>query len=174
MKRLKITAILLAFILITGACSDTLRRVRDYDDEEETETEETEDDGIVSGLPEASEPLSEEILEGTWVTDTGMLCCFDFEDNTFTDSYGVDYDILEVNDDSIEVCLKLARGIYDMATLAVPIGDNLTIEASYCDGELYILDNVAHNLDSDEGQEFSERLQDRLSGSLEEYSSTGS
>lgn len=165
MKRLKITAILLAFILITGACSDTLRRVRDYDDEEETETEETEDDGIVSGLPEASEPLSEEILEGTWVTDTGMLCCFDFEDNTFTDSYGVDYDILEVNDDSIEVCLKLARGIYDMATLAVPIGDNLTIEASYCDGELYILDNVAHNLDSDEGQEFSERLQDRLSGS---------
>lgn len=157
MRRFTLFTSMLILALVISSCSIPSRSGTDHDEnDEETEAEET--------LPEGYEPLSEDILEGTWVTEHGRLCSFDFDEDIFTDSYGVDYDIVEVKDDSIELCLRLAGRVYEFTTLAVPNGDTFTIDATYANGELYILDSVAHNIDSDFGEEFTDNLRGLLSG----------
>ena len=110
------------------------------------------------------EPLTEDILEGLWVDEEGFVCRFDFEESIFTDRYGASYDIIEIGDDSVTISPESGLVNSSAMAYALPAGSSLTVNAVYSEGELHILDTVAYNTESDEGQEIAQSIRDRLEG----------
>lgn len=155
MRTIKITCIALAATLLLCACNKK--------PEETEEVYETE--------PSAEEPLdliplTEDILDGNWLNETGFICGFDTDRGIFTDPYGSEYYILEINDDSIVISLKQSDSIdyYYLTMLDLPFGTTLEISAKYDGSALHILNTYAYNGSSDEGAAFSQDIFDRLSG----------
>jgi len=110
------------------------------------------------------EPLTESLLEGLWVGEEGFVCRFDFEESIFTDRYGASYDIIEIGDDSVTISPESGLVNSSDMAYALPAGSSLTVNAVYYEGELHILDTVAYNTESDEGQEIAQSIRDRLEG----------
>ena len=110
------------------------------------------------------EPLTESLLEGLWVDEEGFVCRFDFEESIFTDRYGASYDIIEIGDDSVTISPESGLVNSSDMAYALPAGNSLTVNAVYSEGELHILDTVAYNVESDEGQEIAQSIRDRLEG----------
>lgn len=155
MKRVKLISIILAVSVLLCSCSDKAARRNDEEAVEETEAE-------VQTIP-----LTRENLEGTWIDDTGFVCRIDPDNDLFTDAYGEIYDIKSISEDSIELMIRAqSDGAYlNDRTYGLPICSSFTIDASYTeDGILHIFNTSAYNLDSDEGEEYSSNLEDRLSG----------
>ena len=123
-------------------------------------------EAIETDTSEASEPLTEESLEGIWVDDLGFVCRFDFENDIFTDSYGNNYQITGIGEQSITLSGVYGQSYEDLAynNYLLPVGNQITIDASVVNGGLYILDTVAYNTESEEGTVFTDQLRDKLAG----------
>lgn len=164
MKKYKSLCVCLAASMLLCSCKGNTPEETFEDEVEETET--TAD----------SIPLTEDILDGIWVDDTGFVCRFDFDNDIFTDSYGAAYYITGISDDSIELSLltEFTGSYLDDYTYGLPLVNSFTIDASYTDdGTLFILDSDSHRIDSDEGEAYVEDLTERLSGSTLELAVIG-
>lgn len=151
MRKARLLCALTAASILLCSCS-TLKT------DETSVSDETEANEEIS-----AEPLTEDILEGLWVDEEGFLCRFDFDDNTFTDHYGALYDIISIDDDSFTV--SPAEGsVTPNSIWALPSSDTITVNAVYSDGKLYAFGTEAYSIDSDEGQEVSDIIRDRLAG----------
>ena len=164
MRKTKLLCIALTSSMLLCSCG----RSADVTNETDT-TEET----VQSTAEIEGEPLTEEILEGLWVDDTGYVCYFDFDGNEFTDAYGAKYDITELNDDSFVINSRTESDPYNYNIYTIPVGTSITIDAVYSEGELHIFDTVAYHIDSDEGQEISDRTRDILAGNTLNLAVTG-
>ena len=151
MRKTKLISVMAAASILLCSCSTAKT-------EETSGISETEETVQITG-----EPLTEELLDGIWVDEEGFLCRFSFEDNTFTDHYGASYDIISIDDDSFTISPAYEsanRSIFG----ALPSSNTITVDAVYSDGKLYTLDTVAYSIDSEEGQEVSGLIRDRLAG----------
>ena len=154
MKKFRLICTILAFAVALSACSDKPSEDR-TDETEETESQVLEDEDI--------RPVSEDELEGIWLNENGFVCEFDLTNNIFIDSYGVKYSIVSIDDYNITI-LSTFDDYYLYMEGGVPIGNTITLDAHFNSDSLVILNQTSYNSNSDEGEELSSNIEDRLAG----------
>lgn len=117
-----------------------------------------------SEVPEATCPLTSDLLSGTWVNEGGFVCSFDLDNDVFTDPYGVEYDIISIEDDHVIIGEHTNEfGQYTNQT-QLPVGGTMRMDVSYSGDRLYLLDNEACRMTDPEGQAVADTVTEMLSG----------